>query len=198
MKDQIAFKDLLQKASRNNAEYWYGEIWQTVEKCVFCDLKERYTIKKYKNVILTTNLYPYINGHLLIIPKRHITRIKQLTSQEWEAVRTLQYVAQKMLKVVLGIKNSWFICREGRLGDESQKTVDHLHFHVLPYEKGLVEWNYSSIDYSAFEVASAFKDGNELMEKLISRFNKKYTKQKSPNNGKNNRSENKTENKSKN
>ena len=176
MNDGITKKDQKQKDSR--VKDWYGEIWTTVGKCVFCDLKDRYVIKRYKKMVLTTNLYPYIDGHLMILPESHKTKIKELTTSEWKTIRTLHYVAQKMLKVVLKVKNSWFICREGTLGDDSQKTVDHLHFHVLPYEPGLVEWNYKKVKHPAAKIAKSFRKGDDLMDRLIKRFNEKYNNSK--------------------
>jgi len=88
------------------------------------------------------------------------------------------YISRKILKQILSIGNVWLIYREGTLGSESEKTVDHLHFHVLPYHEGLVEWNYQQIKYSAFEVAGAFRDADKLMDALIERYKNKYLKKK--------------------
>lgn len=171
--DQLKLSDELQKSARG-ANYWYGGIWKTVEKCVFCDLNERYTIHETDGVVLTTNIYPYITGHLLIVPKRHITHLKQLKDKEWEAVRVLTYLSKKMLKKLFGVKAIWNLYREGSLGKKSQKTVDHLHIHIIPYKEGLVQWNYQDIKCSPFEVASLFRDNEELTKKYVERYKRKY------------------------
>ncbi|MEA3357641.1 MAG: HIT domain-containing protein [Patescibacteria group bacterium] len=175
-KEQYKFADILQKSSRAGAGYWYGDVWKKVDKCVFCDLNDRYIIKKLGGIILTTNIYPYTNGHLLIIPKRHITHVKQLSKSEWENVRILLYISKKLLREVLGIKDVWVIYREGRLGPSSEKTVEHLHIHVIPYTKGLVQWNYQSINHGPFEVANSFKKADDFMNSLIKRFKINYSK----------------------
>lgn len=174
--DQYKFSDILQKTARNGADYWYGEKWKTVNKCVFCDLKDRYVIKTLDDIVLTTNIYPYTNGHLMIIPKKHITHIKQLTPKQWESIRILTYVSKKMLRAAIGIKSVWVVYREGKLGSTSEKTVEHLHIHIIPYTEGLVQWNYQEITYSPFEIASVFRKADNQMEKFIKRYKKKYLK----------------------
>ncbi len=171
---QYKFADYLQTFARNSAEYWYKDIWKTVGKCVFCDLRDRYVIKELNGIILTANIYPYVTGHLLIIPRRHITHLKELTNIEWETIRMFYYVARKMLKSIYGIGNVWMLYREGQMGDASQKTVDHLHVHVLPYEDGLVEWHYKKINVGAFDMASSFREHEKMMNVLIEKYQSKY------------------------
>ncbi len=170
---QYKFSDLTKKDAR--ASEWYDGVWQKVGKCVFCDLKKRYVIRKMNGMILTTNIYPYIDGHLMIMPKRHITHIKELSKKEWETVRILHYVCKKMLRKYFGIKNLWLLYREGRSGAESEKTVEHLHVHLLPYKQNLVQWNYQKINYTPFEVACEFKKNQEVFDKYLRRYEDKYS-----------------------
>jgi len=162
--------------ARSSAEFWYGEIWKSVNKCVLCDMREKYVLMELDDVVLTTNIYPYINGALMIVPKRHVTHLKDLTPKEWETVRVLEYVAKKFLRLVFGYKCVWMIYREGgSLGEESQKTVEHLHIHLIPYINGLVNINYQKITYPPRVLAKDFKDNKKFFEDLIKRFQKKYT-----------------------
>lgn len=172
VQSQYKFSDLTNKEAR--AGEWYDGVWQNVGKCVFCDLKKRYVIKKMNGMVLTTNLYPYIDGHLMIIPKRHITHIKELSKKEWETIRILHYVCKKMLRKLFGIKSLWLLYREGKTGDTSEKTVEHLHIHLLPYKQNLVQWNYQEINRTPFEVACEFKKNQEFFEKYIKRYRTKY------------------------
>ena len=98
-----------QEKMRNaRASAWYGDIWKTVDKCVFCDLKEKYIICEENNIVLAINLYPYIDGHLLIIPRDHISSPKQLSQQQWNTVRKFSYIGKKLIKKIyaLGIIGS--------------------------------------------------------------------------------------------
>lgn len=171
---QYKFNDMLQREARSGASYWYGEKWKTVNKCVFCDLNERYTIYTLDGLVLTTNVYPYITGHLMIVPKAHITHIKELSEQDWGNARKLFYVARKMLKDLYGIKGVWMLYREGGDYESSQKTVDHLHIQVLPYTEGLVEWHYREIKRTAFEVAGDFRRNKKTFENYLVRYDRKH------------------------
>jgi diadenosine tetraphosphate (Ap4A) HIT family hydrolase len=170
---QYKLGDLMQLKARSGAEFWYGEIWKTVGKCVFCDLRKRYIIKELDGMVLTVNIFPYVDGSLMIVPKEHITHIKDLTSAQWEAVRVLEYVAGKMIKAIFKNENLWVLYREGGTGDKSQKTVEHMHIHLLPYQEGLVNWNYKQIKIPPFETAAIFRDNIKVIDSLIERFKNK-------------------------
>ncbi|MBD3329772.1 HIT domain-containing protein [Candidatus Dojkabacteria bacterium] len=174
---QYTFSDLLQvKARSGGAKYWYGKIWKSVGKCVFCDLKKRYTIMELDGMVLTVNIYPYIDGNLIIVPKRHITHIKELTEKEWAVVKKLHYVAKKMLRKIFGYKGLWMIYREGSSYETSQKTVEHMHIHLMPYAENLVTWNYQPLKLPPFETAAIFRENKKAVDTLLRRYEEKYEK----------------------
>ncbi len=121
-------------------------------KCVFCDLKKKYLIKEIDRVVLTVALYPYIDGHLLIIPRRHIEAGDDLTRKEREAIYKLQMVAKRLLKEKLGIENYWFLVREGN-GVAVGKTVNHWHYHVLPYDAGVIKMGDTKLNMVPMDLA---------------------------------------------
>ena len=174
--DQYTISDFINISARSSASYWYDRKWKEVNKCVFCDLKKRFVIKELDDMILTTNIYPYIDGHLMIIPKNHVTALKELTSKQWDAVRTLEYASKKMLRALYDIKSVWILYREGPLGGDSQKTVEHLHIQILPYTDGLVKWNFQEISAPPFETASKFKENMDVFDDLVKRYKLKYSK----------------------
>ncbi|MDD3648388.1 MAG: NUDIX domain-containing protein [Candidatus Dojkabacteria bacterium] len=156
---------------------WYDDIWKKVGKCVFCDLRDRYIIFEKNGVVLTTNLFPYTDAHLLIIPRRHIEYVKEFTNEEWEALRGVMYVAKKVLRKVFKKKNLWFIYREGALG-QAQKTVGHLHIQVVPYSEGLVKINYQPISWAPGEVGDRLKEETDYLEDKYEKYLLKYGKYK--------------------
>ena len=125
-------------------------------KCVFCDLKEKYLIKEKNGVVLTVALYPYIDGHLLIIPRRHVETVGELTKKEWRAVYELQAVARRLLTEKLGIKNFWFLLREGD-GVAAGKTVKHLHYHVLPYDAGVIKMGGARLSVAPVDLSKKLR-----------------------------------------
>ncbi|TAH36753.1 hypothetical protein EYC59_00190, partial [Candidatus Saccharibacteria bacterium] len=79
---------------------YYGKIWTTVGKCVFCDLRDKYIVHEENGIVLTVPLFAYIDGNLMIIPRRHIKSVKELTDSEWETVRKFMYIAKKIIRKV--------------------------------------------------------------------------------------------------
>lgn len=125
---------------------YYERVWQEVAKngkCVFCDLKEKYLIAEKGGVVLTVALFPYIDGHLLIVPRRHCEKVEQLNNKEWQAVKDLIDLGIRLLKKELKIENFWLMQREG---ENSGRTVSHLHFHLFPFIKELAQFNYQKIN----------------------------------------------------
>ena len=55
------------------------------EGCVFCKCSTRcddYIVFEGKTCFVMLNRYPYVNGHLMIIPERHVGDISELTMEE--------------------------------------------------------------------------------------------------------------------
>lgn len=150
----------------------YDGIWQNVGKCVFCDLNEKYAIHEENGIVLTIALYAYIDGHVMIIPRRHVRSVKELTPEEWETMRKFMYIAKKMIRSVHGIKGMQIVQKDGA---DAQSTVEHLHFHCIPFDSpDLTVWNYRKLANTPVENTKLYLDKKADMEKLMKRFAKKY------------------------
>ena len=77
---------------------------------------------------MTFALAPYHADHLLVVPKRHIEHILDITKEEMDDIDALEKNGWELLKK-LGYKSVSFIVREGV---ESGRTVTHIHYHVIP------------------------------------------------------------------
>jgi len=162
------------RTARTNGHY--TDIWQNTGKCVFCDLKDKYILLEENEIVLTINLYPYIDGQLMAIPRQHISSPKELTAKQWETIRKFSYLAKKMLRKVYGYKGMWTLIREG--GPEAQMSVtDHLHVQFVPFDQAdLCEWNYRELQNTPLENVSHYKKKAQYIKKLLKRYNKKYKK----------------------
>ncbi len=168
----ILSKDVKQKQekyrdARFNNEY--DDIWQTVGKCTFCDLNEKYIFFEENGIVMTVNLFAYIDGHFMIVPRRHIRSTKELSQTEWETIRKFTYIAKKIIKDVHGIKGVQFLQKEGAT---AQSTVnEHIHFHCIPFDApDLCEWNFRKLKYTPLQNALLYKNARK---KIIS-YDKKY------------------------
>lgn len=154
----------------------YDKIWQTVGKCVFCDMRDKYIVYEENGVVITVALYAYIDGNVMIIPRRHVQSVKELTDEEWVTMRKLMYIAKKMIRKVHGIRGVQYIIRDG--GSTAQSTVGHLHMHSIPFDApDLSVWNYRKLKYTPLENANLYKAEAEEIAKLSQKFDDKYTEQ---------------------
>lgn len=152
----------------------YDGVWQSVGKCVFCDLNDDYIIMEENGVVLTVSVYAYIDGHLMIIPRRHIRSVKELTPSEWETMRKFMYIAKKIIRQVHGIKGMQIIQKDGI---DAQSTVEHIHFHCIPFDApDLTVWNFRKLDNTPRQNAEAYREITDDLSNLSKRFDKKYGK----------------------
>lgn len=137
----------------------YDEIAAEAEskKCVFCDLKDKYILYEENGVVVTVNIFPYIDGHLLVIPRRHIESFQELTTAEQLLIFKLSKKATAILEKELGVKGFWMVLREGATGIASGKTVTHVHWNILPYVDGINTWHYQEIKYKPVELAEKLR-----------------------------------------
>jgi diadenosine tetraphosphate (Ap4A) HIT family hydrolase len=114
----------------------------------------------------------------MIIPRRHIKSIKELTPEEWETIRKFMYIAKKIIREVHDTKGIQYILRDG--GIVAQSTVsDHLHIHCIPFDTpDLMTWNYRELKYTPLENAELYKKSSDTIKKLSRRFDKKYKDEK--------------------
>lgn len=76
---------------------------------------------------------PYVENHLLIIPKRKVYVLRELTGEEKEEMYDLVDKRSRKLHTLHNWVN--LLLRDGLVGNwdtEIQKSVNHLHFHLIP------------------------------------------------------------------
>lgn len=156
---------------------YYGKIWTSVGKCVFCDLRQKYIVHEESGMVLTVALFAYIDGNVMIVPRRHVKSVKELTADEWDTARKLMYIAKKLIRKVHGIKGIQYMIRDG--GIVAQSTVaDHLHIHCIPFDApDLSVWNYRTLHYTPLENAELFRAQSKTIKRLSDRYSAKYSEQ---------------------
>ncbi|MFZ1248810.1 MAG: HIT domain-containing protein [Candidatus Saccharimonadales bacterium] len=170
--DQLAQEEAFRTARTTGA---YDTIWKTVGRCVFCDHdsdRPEHEVYAENGVYMTVPAYAYVDGHLLVIPRRHVRSVKELTSAEWETMRKMFYLAKKMIRDVHGIKGMQIVQKDGA---NAQSTVEHLHFHCIPFDSpDLSVWNYRELADTPYANAERYRSNNEKLYKLAERYEKKY------------------------
>jgi len=99
--------------------------------CVYCELpeiKERIIIKTEYAFAFPTNI-PIVPGHVLVCPNRCISKLDDLSKEEFTGLFDLIFQMKKVLTKTFyanGFNCAW---NEGSLAGQN---VLHLHFHILP------------------------------------------------------------------
>ena len=96
--------------------------------------EETYIVWRGRHCFALLNAFPYTNGHLMVLPRRGVARLDQLTPDEftelWSGVRDAVAALEDAYHpdgVNVGIN----------LGEGAGAGVpDHVHVHVLPRWKG--------------------------------------------------------------
>jgi len=107
--------------------------------CLFCsiiDRREREVIGENRLFIAVPDHYPVSQGHALLIPKRHIATLAELTPAEMVALGEILRVIQKRLNEEFAPDGYNVGVNEG---EAAGQTVPHLHIHVIPRYAGDVE-----------------------------------------------------------
>jgi ATP adenylyltransferase len=112
----------------------------TKEKgCIFCpDEKatptERLLLFQGNRSLVIMNKYPYINGHLLVAPLRHVASLDQLESRESIALLSMVSHSVAILKKTMKPEGFNVGLNLGKVAGAG--VEDHLHFHVVPRWNG--------------------------------------------------------------
>ncbi len=132
----------------------YDHIVGSLTRCPFCDLKSKYFIKELENMVLTVNLFPYIEGHMMVIPKRHIQKYQDLTEADHKEIVELVNLARQQLQKVLNIPGFNLLYREG---NASGSSLGHLHIHIIPTPIVVLQPQYQEIKVTTLEMAEKLR-----------------------------------------
>lgn len=103
------------------------------ESCIFCDALSKnddLTLFKGEITMAMMNKYPYINGHILVAPVRHLSALDQLNSEE---TQSLLITVEKSVGIIKKAMNPDGFNVGLNLGKVAGAGVEeHLHFHIVP------------------------------------------------------------------
>ena len=99
--------------------------------CIFCKIAQKKSASKvlYEDdlVMVIMDIKPIVDGHVLIIPKKHYTDYQELDS---EITTHIFEVAKKIGKHIMDKLDKKSITLLINYGDDQQ--VKHYHLHILP------------------------------------------------------------------
>jgi ATP adenylyltransferase len=108
--------------------------------CVFCgaleapDSPESLVVHRGTTCFVILNLFPYNNGHLMVVPNRHVGKLADASAEELAELMSLTRVAEIVLTELYqphGLNMGINLGRPAGAG-----VLDHLHMHVVPRWNG--------------------------------------------------------------
>ena len=108
--------------------------------CVFCTAigsdndAALHLVHRGATAFVIMNLYPYNNGHLLIVPNRHVAQLDLLSSEEHRELMDLIAFGVSLLRESLAPHGFNIGANLGRVAGAG--IEDHLHFHIVPRWNG--------------------------------------------------------------
>jgi ATP adenylyltransferase len=114
--------------------------------CVFCDaladpVPAPLVLHRGASCFVILNLFPYNNGHLMVVPNRHVASLALATPEELAEMMRLTQVSELALTEAYhpqGINVGMNLGRPAGAG-----IVDHMHIHVVPRWSG--DTNFMSV-----------------------------------------------------
>ena len=139
-------------------------------KDVFCaDEIYKQVFFETKNFIAAYNIRPLLPGHSLIISKRHVSSITDLSDGELaDLKKMLKLLVPKLLKAYKADSYNLSI----NSGENAGMTIDHLHIHIVP-RSGHDIFHWKIVDFYR-ELQKERKGYIADIEKEISRLRKLF------------------------
>jgi diadenosine tetraphosphate (Ap4A) HIT family hydrolase len=104
--------------------------------CPFCDESIIAREKFYESTHCygIYNHKPIVQGHIMVIPKKHYQRLHELSAEEKHDLIDSVEACTRILKKAYGIPDFSILLQDG---EKAGQTVPHLHFHIAPMNGSL-------------------------------------------------------------
>ena len=110
-------------------------------ECVFCRIaaspdedEKNFVLHRAEHAFVVLNLYPYITGHLMIVPYVHTSELDVLAKEITDEMMDLSKRAQTALREVYSPSGFNMGMNLGSAGGAG--IADHVHIHFLPRWSG--------------------------------------------------------------
>lgn len=146
------------------------------EGCIFCthlrDPHQNFILYKGDNAFIIMNLYPYNNGHLMVVPNRHVAKITHLNDDELLEISKLINLSVQALQHALKPDGFNVGLNLGRVAGAG--VADHLHYHIVPRWNG--DTNFMPVLTETKVISQSLEEGYEVLKKAFDTVLKKKKK----------------------
>ncbi len=107
------------------------------ENCIFCKIAAGQipSLKIYedKEILAFLDIGPISEGHTLVIPKQHYTKVHECPPQVLASIMSVLPKVAAAVFAASAADGYNILCNNGRAAGQ---LVEHLHFHIIPRKTG--------------------------------------------------------------
>lgn len=130
--------------------------------------RKRLVIYRGKTIFIVLNLYPYNNGHLLVVPNRHLSDIENLHPDEELELFSLVKMSIKILKKTMHAQGFNVGINLGKPGGAGLDS--HIHVHVVPRWVG--DNNFMPVTCNTKVMSQSLEETYRVLRKEFERLEK--------------------------
>lgn len=138
-------------------------------RCLFCSLlwdkrdKRNLVLFRTAHHAVILNRYPYNNGHLMIVPRRHIAYLSQMNTREKaEFFEVLEKVMDALAKAM---KPQGFNLGMNISDVAGAGVPGHVHWHIVPRWKGDV--NFMPVVAGTKVISESLESAYEVLSQAL-------------------------------
>lgn len=104
-----------------------------MKSCPFCELEAPRIFAACKCAVAIKDVFPVTPGHALVIPRRHVSSIYDLTDGEQAAIWAFVGKVRQTLAEDLAVDSFNIGVNDGTAAGQ---TIEHAHIHMIPRRAG--------------------------------------------------------------
>ncbi len=140
------------------------------EECIFCAFpaqparwREHLVLAVGRHSFVMMNKYPYNNGHLMVIPRRHVGDPGDLPAEEYAATGEMLRAATRILGEAVKAQGFNIGMNLGRVAGAG--IENHCHWHIVPRWHG--DTNYMPVVGEVKVMSQHLEDGYDTLRPLF-------------------------------
>ena len=151
------------------------KIIKKTKGCVFCNIRKskqdrrNFVIAREEHAYSVLNIYPYNNGHMLIVPNRHVYGLSELGRDEKENLLDLLEATKELLDEIMKPDGYNIGINLGKAAGAG--FPEHMHIHLVPRWQGDV--NFMPVTSHTKIISQSLKSLHEKLAQVHKKTKKK-------------------------
>jgi ATP adenylyltransferase len=140
--------------------------------CIFCEKpregrdRENYIVARFPRTFVILNAFPYNNGHLMVVPYRHVPSLTELRDEELAELMKVTQIAEQVLREAFQPQGFNIGLNLGRCAGAG--IEEHLHIHIVPRWHG--DTNFMPVIAETKVLPELLQQTYERLQPLFARF----------------------------